>query len=110
MPRDAAHHSVYRTSDFIVLLALGVGTLVERVFFWYWSLPISAALRIAVGLPVAIAGVALVVAARVTLARANQPSGPGLPTTRIVSSGIFRYPRNPACLGLGVVMLGAASR
>ena len=107
MTRDAAHYSIFRTSDFIVLLALAIGTLAELLFLSDRSLPLSTAGRLAVGIPLAAAGVGFIVAARAALGRAKQPSGPGLPTTRIVTSGIFRYTRNPTYLGLGILMLGA---
>ncbi len=106
MAQDVAHSSIFRTSDFIVLLALVCGAVIEYVLFWDWSLPLSTPRRVFVGAIVARMGVALIFASRIALREANQPSKPGKPATQIVTSGVFRYTRNPTYLGLGILMLG----
>lgn len=106
MAQDAAHSSIFWTSDFIVLFALVSGAVIEYVLFWDWSLPLSTSPRVVVGVIVASMGVALVLASRVALREANQPSEPGKSTTQIVTSGVFCYTRNPTYLGLGILMLG----
>ena len=106
MAQDAAHSSIFRTSDFIVLVAFAGGTLIEFVFFSEWSLPLSTPLRILFGVAIASMGVTLIVSSRLALREANQPSKPGQPTTQMVTSGVFRYTRNPTYLGLGILILG----
>jgi hypothetical protein len=44
-------------------------------------------------------GASIVVAARRELAFYNQPTDPGLPTKKIVTSGVFSVSRNPLYLG-----------
>lgn len=106
MVRDAAHSSMFRTSDFIGLLIVVCGGLVEYAFLWEWSLPLPPWIRIAAGVAVGCPGIALIAAGRAALGKADQPSEPGRPTTRIVRSGVFRHTRNPTYLGLVALLLG----
>jgi protein-S-isoprenylcysteine O-methyltransferase Ste14 len=52
-----------------------------------------------------IAGATLVVLARRELAQQGQPTDPGLPTSQLVTRGVFSVSRNPLYLG-GVCILG----
>ena len=106
MHQDAAHSSIVRTSDFIVSVALIAGGALEHTFLWDVGLPFSGALRIPAGLAVVGIGAALIVAGRRALSLADQPSKPGVPTTGLVTTGVFRYTRNPVYLGLAIVVLG----
>lgn len=53
-------------------------------------------------------GVSLVVFARREFARHSQPTDPGLPTNKIISTGVFSISRNPLYLG-GVFILAGIS-
>ena len=57
------------------------------------------------GAALIIVGAALVVLARRELAQHGQPTDPGLPTSKLVTSGVFSVSRNPLYLG-GVCILG----
>jgi protein-S-isoprenylcysteine O-methyltransferase Ste14 len=63
---------------------------------------------ISVGVILIIMGVSLVVLARREFARHGQPTDPGLPTSRIISTGVFSISRNPLYLG-GVFILAGIS-
>ena len=106
MNRDAAHTSIVRTSDFIAVVAMVGGAALEYLLFGTMDLPVTGAVRIPAGIVVLAAGAALIVAARRALARADQPSKPGVATTDLVTAGVFAYTRNPTYLGLAVVILG----
>ena len=53
-------------------------------------------------------GVVLVVLARRELGRRGQPTDPGLPTSQLVTTGVFAISRNPLYLGGVVVLAGIA--
>ena len=53
-------------------------------------------------------GVGLAVLARREFARYGQPTDPGLPTSKIISTGVFSISRNPLYLG-GVFILAGIS-
>jgi protein-S-isoprenylcysteine O-methyltransferase Ste14 len=74
------------------------------------GIAIPMAFRVGIALVLAGVGVGLIVNARVTLDRAHttwSPSAPGR-TTRLVTSGIYRFSRNPIYLGMLLVMIGWA--
>lgn len=57
------------------------------------------------GIALIITGTALVVLARRELAQRGQPTDPGRPTSKLVTSGVFAISRNPLYLG-GVCIFG----
>jgi protein-S-isoprenylcysteine O-methyltransferase Ste14 len=63
---------------------------------------------ISAGAILIVAGVSLVVLARREFARYSQPTDPGLPTSKIISTGVFSISRNPLYLG-GVFTLTGIS-
>jgi protein-S-isoprenylcysteine O-methyltransferase Ste14 len=63
---------------------------------------------IAGGAALIMLGVVLVVLARREFARYHQPTDPGLPTSKIVTTGIFSVSRNPLYLGGVCIVVGIA--
>lgn len=63
---------------------------------------------ILVGAALFIAGAALVVLARREFAQHSQPTDPGHPTSRIVTTGVFSISRNPLYLGGVCILAGIA--
>jgi len=55
-----------------------------------------------------IVGAALVVLARREFAQHGQPTDPGLPTSRLVTTGVFSVSRNPLYLGGVCILVGIA--
>ncbi|WP_430967324.1 methyltransferase family protein [Spongiimicrobium sp. 2-473A-2-J] len=106
MKKDAAHSSIYRTSDFLLVVIFGLGALVEYFLFWDWSLPLSIYSRIALGTLITIMGMVLIAQSKQALNQAKQPSAPGTPTTEIIQWGIYAKMRNPTYLGCGLLVLG----
>lgn len=53
-------------------------------------------------------GAILVVLARQELARRGQPTDPGLPTSELVTTGVFSISRNPLYLGGICLLVGIA--
>jgi len=60
------------------------------------------------GVILIVVGVSLAVLARREFARYGQPTDPGLPTGKIISTGVFSISRNPLYLG-GVFILAGIS-
>ncbi len=63
-----------------------------------------------IGGAVAVAGVVMVFTAQFSLSRANTSIDPRGPVTRIVTSGLFAYSRNPIYLGMCLITLGVGLR
>jgi protein-S-isoprenylcysteine O-methyltransferase Ste14 len=56
------------------------------------------------GAALIVAGITFIVLARRELARHRQPTDPGLPTSKLVTTGVFSVSRNPLYLG-GICLL-----
>ena len=55
-----------------------------------------------------LAGGTFIAQARRELKRGRQPAAPGKPTTRLLTSGIYRWSRNPIYVGMLLVFAGGA--
>ncbi|MGX1930056.1 methyltransferase family protein [Flagellimonas sp. 2504JD4-2] len=106
MEKDYAHKSILRTSDFIMTVILVVGGLIEYFLIWHWDLPLPNHLRILFGLIPLIFGISLIAQSKSELNKAQQPSQPGRPTSKIIQSGIYSKTRNPTYLGCSIMLLG----
>ena len=60
------------------------------------------------GIALVSVGTALVVLARREFARHGQPTDPGFPTSKIVTTGVFAVSRNPLYLGGICILMGIA--
>jgi len=75
------------------------------------SLAVPPAPRLIAAVALFIAGLALIVVARVAFARAGTTFSPRAPgdSTRLVTSGVYRLSRNPMYVGTLLLLLGLAS-
>jgi protein-S-isoprenylcysteine O-methyltransferase Ste14 len=75
------------------------------------SLEIAVGLRLATALALLSAGVGLVIAARVDLARAGTTFNPTAPdrTSDLVTRGVYRFTRNPMYVGMLLVLFALAA-
>ena len=79
-----------------------------------WVAPVSrpsglaAIVIILAGAVLVVTGLTFVVPARRELARHDQPTDPGLPTNKLVTTGVFSVSRNPLYLGGACLLAGMA--
>jgi protein-S-isoprenylcysteine O-methyltransferase Ste14 len=108
MANDVAHKSWWQIFEVIFgipFLAALVLQQVVPISFPYGFLTPAA---IAAGAMLSVVGVSLVVLARREFARYGQPTDPGLPTGKIITTGVFSVSRNPLYLG-GIFVLAGIS-
>jgi protein-S-isoprenylcysteine O-methyltransferase Ste14 len=104
MSIESAHKRRWQIFEVIVgvpfLAGIGLRVVVPV------SLPnwVSAPVIMLAGAALVITGLTFIVLARRELARHGQPTDPGLPTSRLVTTGVFSVSRNPIYFG-GVCLL-----
>jgi protein-S-isoprenylcysteine O-methyltransferase Ste14 len=108
MSTDAAHKSWWQIFEVV----FGIPLLVAIVLQLVTSLSFPrGALTLGIipgGVILVIVGVTLVALARREFAQYGQPTDPGHPTNRIVTSGVFSVSRNPLYLGGVCALAGIA--
>ena len=88
-------------------LLYGVAFVVVLVLRWLWPLPISdEPVALWPGLALVALGVAIAIWGRRTMKAAGTNIDPTLPAMAIVTSGPFRFSRNPLYLALTLLYLG----
>ncbi|HEX6290586.1 MAG TPA: isoprenylcysteine carboxylmethyltransferase family protein [Herpetosiphonaceae bacterium] len=108
MTTDTAHTRWWQMFEVVVgiplLVAIALHLMVPLV------LPHGVLTRtmMVVGVALILAGATLVVLARRELAQRGQPTDPGLPTSTLVTTGVFSISRNPLYLGGMCLLVGIA--
>lgn len=103
---DAAHKSHWEISEVVFGIPLLIALLVQ------FAVPLSVPagpLRVASivgGIVLIVLGVVFIALARREFAQFSQPTDPGHPTTRMVTTGVFAVSRNPIYFGAGCFMAG----
>jgi protein-S-isoprenylcysteine O-methyltransferase Ste14 len=88
-------------------LLYGAAFVVVLVLRWFWPMPILGhAVALSAGLVLVVLGVGIAIWGRRTMEVAGTNVDPLLPTTAIVTSGPFRYSRNPLYAALTLFSLG----
>jgi protein-S-isoprenylcysteine O-methyltransferase Ste14 len=88
-------------------LLYGTMLIAVLVLRWFWPMPILRhALTPGLGLLLLLLGLVIVIPGRRALQAAGTNVNPSLPTTAIVTSGPFRFSRNPLCVGLTLLYCG----
>lgn len=99
----SAHNSIFKTSDFILLVTITIGLILEWVF--PTDIMISRMLSIPLGSIMLVGAWIIIFTAKIQFKKYNQKSGPGNETTEIIQSGIFSSTRNPIYLGVAIIPL-----
>jgi protein-S-isoprenylcysteine O-methyltransferase Ste14 len=88
-------------------LLYGAALVIVLVCRWFWPMPISGqAAALWPGLALAALGVGIAIWGRRTMRAAGTNINPALPATAIVTSGPFRFSRNPLYFALTMLYLG----
>ncbi len=108
MSTDAAHKKGWQIFEVVfgVPYLAGIGLQVAAPVSFPHEL--LAPLRILAGVALIVSGLTFVVLARRELAQRRQPTGPGRPTSQLVTTGVFSVSRNPLYLGGAGVLAGIA--
>jgi len=108
---QSAHTSPWATSEAIWLVGVAAAFILEYPFPISLDGLVPALYRYGIGAALVIAGATFVVLAQRTLKDGGQPSAPGIPTTALITQGVYGYSRNPVYLGglLGLAGLGLAT-
>lgn len=105
---DAAHTSRWKIGEVV----FGLPFLASLALHFIWPFSFSpGSLRQALlptGLLLGLVGMGFLVLARREFSRYAQPTDPGQPTSRVVTTGVFAISRNPLYLGAGMFLLGIA--
>ncbi len=104
MSSESAHQRGWQIFEVIVGVPFLAGVGLQ--FIAPVSLPgrFPAPVILLAGAALVVKGLAFVVLARRELRRHSQPTDPGLPTSKLVTTGVFAVSRNPIYLG-GVCLL-----
>jgi protein-S-isoprenylcysteine O-methyltransferase Ste14 len=89
----------------VPLIALALGELVHRLV-WPLPLPVSGALRYGLAMLLIAAGFALMAAAFGRFRSTGQDPAPWESTPEIISTGIYRFTRNPMYVSVGLLQAG----
>lgn len=104
----AAHKSWWQISEVVFGIPFLAALALQLVFPFTLHYMFLAPVIVAVGIVLIIAGIALIVLARREFALLSQPTDPGRPTTKVVTTGVFSVTRNPIYLGAVCFLLGIA--
>lgn len=103
---DMAHRHPWKISDVVLFPLLALGLAAE--WLWPGTLFLRRPLEIVAGIVLFGGGFWLIGRSKRELDRAGQPSLPGAPTTALVTTGPFRWSRNPNYLGAILAGIGGA--
>ncbi|HVS25909.1 MAG TPA: isoprenylcysteine carboxylmethyltransferase family protein [Burkholderiales bacterium] len=88
-------------------LLYGIAFAVVLALHWFWPMPIfGRAVALWPGLALVMLGVGIAIWGRRALQAAGTNVNPSLPTTAIVTSGPFRFSRNPLYMALTLLYFG----
>ena len=87
----------------VYLGAVIAGGLLQLVL--PWTLPLGRGLRIGAAFAIGALGVALMAGAIRLFRRTGQDPAPWAPTPEIVSSGVYRFTRNPMYVGMTLLQI-----
>ncbi|MCH9646802.1 MAG: isoprenylcysteine carboxylmethyltransferase family protein [Deltaproteobacteria bacterium] len=103
--QDAA--AVRLPPPFVFVAVLSLGYVLHR---WVWAIPIpleAGTLRLAT-LLTAVSGGGALAAAMGLFQRSHQDPAPWKPTPEVLTSGVYRFTRNPMYVGMAVIQMAVA--
>lgn len=108
MATEAAHTKWWQIFEIV----FGVPFLCAIVLQWVFPLSFPrgffTSIFIGAGVVILAVGIILVILARREFAKYNQPTDPGQPTLKVITTGVFSFSRNPLYLGGLCIIVGVA--
>ena len=92
----------------IPLTTLVIACLLQWLMPLGWIAGLEPPVRIGIGAIIALAGLVTTSAGRRALIKGGTNVNPSLPTTRLVTDGVFGHTRNPLYVGISVALCGMA--
>ena len=89
----------------VPVIALALGVLLHR-FVLPFALPLEGPLRYGLCLVLLVAGIALIAGALGRFRSTGQDPEPWVSTPEIISTGVYRFTRNPMYVSLGLLQAG----
>ena len=108
MSLDVAHRSPWRTFEVVLGIPFLAAIALQMAVPLSFPRGFLTAAIVPAGIGLIILGTTLVVLARREFTMHGQPTDPGLPTHRIVTTGVFSISRNPLYLGGVCILAGIA--
>ena len=108
MSNEVAHKSWWQIFEVVFGIPFLVAIALQLVVPMSFPRSFLTPARILAGAVLIVVGIRLVVLARREFAGYGQPTDPGLPTSKFISTGVFAISRNPLYLG-GVLFLAGIS-
>lgn len=105
---DSAHESKWKIAEVVFGIPLLLSIAAQFVLPLSFPKEIPSQILILAGIIFAGTGISIIVLARRELAHFRQPTDPGHPTSRIVTTGVFAISRNPLYLGCVLILFGIA--
>jgi protein-S-isoprenylcysteine O-methyltransferase Ste14 len=106
MDSDAAHTSQWAIGETIFGIPLFVGIALQIIYPIVLSKEFLRTVLLILGIILILVGWLFISLARKEFAGRGQPTDPGKPTGKIVSTGVYSISRNPMYLGCVLLFLG----
>jgi protein-S-isoprenylcysteine O-methyltransferase Ste14 len=108
MNKNAAHTNPWEIGETVFGAALLLGLALGYFFPLRLSTWVPRPALLVIGAALLLCGLALITITRGAFRQAGQPTDPGNPTTRLITSGVFALSRNPLYLGAVACFTGLA--
>jgi protein-S-isoprenylcysteine O-methyltransferase Ste14 len=108
MSVNSAHKSRWEIAEVVFGIPFLISIAIHFVVSFSLPQGIFRQILIPVGIVLIIIGICFVVLARREFAYFSQPTDPGHPTSKVVTTGVFSISRNPLYLGGILILLGIA--
>jgi protein-S-isoprenylcysteine O-methyltransferase Ste14 len=108
MSSISAHNTFWQTAEVVFGVPFLIAVALDRAVRLPLPDGVYRLIFIAVGIALIVAGLAIISRARKEFARSGQPTDPGHPTTRLVTTGVFSISRNPLYLGGAIFLAGVS--
>lgn len=108
MSTDAAHTSWWQIGEVVFGAPLLAAVALQLTAPLNFTNSFFTSAIVVIGIVLCAVGIALIVATRRVFLKHSQPTDPGLPTSSILTTGIFSISRNPMYLGAICLLVGIA--